>query len=859
MKRVSVIISLIVLTGLAYLAFDAFVNKQQSVFDPLTEVPDDALLILELRNGGAGASTFYQRSMIWKDFENTLFAKETLPFFQLLDSLDSDLRLVLSLHQGGGQNYSMVTSSDPDKKLAKLIFNFGAKKEKESSLYSIAGVDYFFDVQDDFIRISKKRSLLLETQENISLGKSILSDSSFASIRSNIESANEQKIFINLLAFSQNINENIIEPNFHLPNNLGGWIASDLYDKANTIVSSGFIEYTSQENHFFNAYDGQTPQGLHYFDVLPANTAFLTASGQSNPAVFLNKLNEGKNPASEQCKSYFTSWLGNSFGSGVLNGKRSQNELQFAFFEVRDKETFLDKTSLFIDGDFESEKFRNYPINKLDSTYSFKCFTDAFSMFKKPYYTLIEDYAIYSTSKETLKEIIKRYINDNTLSKQESFSNLRDELSDETSFLFYISPAMAGSFLHSELSDSLMNYWIPGEEKLSMMQAFVIQVSSYKPNKMYVHSVLRHQVVNFEEKDNSLWELSLDRPIKGDIHLVRNHYSQHLEIAVQDSNDVLYLINNKGEVLWKKEIDGQILGKVRQIDLYKNGKLQLLFNTSQTIYCLDRKGNSLEKFPLQLDSQTNLALSLLDYESRKDYRILVGFPNGKIDMFNAKGKKIKGWKFKKVRSAIMESPRHIRIGKKDYIYTNTGNGTVLLLDRTGKVRFKVKENIAEKVGRTYYYTSRSIASSGIYYIDSLGLVINLPFGGQKEFLSVKGEKGDNLYMARLNEDNSREFILYNSTSITVMNLQGDKLYDKINLTNLTEGPKKFRFDKQNWLGYSDDNESEAYLINAKGKARSDAPYFGKGKFRMGDINKDGIMELVIQGDKGELIVHSLSK
>jgi hypothetical protein len=859
MKKVSIIISLFVLTGLGYWAFSTFVNNQQQVFDPLIEVPNDAILILELRNGGKGAATFYQRSMVWKDFENTQFAKETFPFFQIIDSLNEKTHLVLSLHQIDNQNYSMITSSDLDNHLTDLVLKFGAKKNTNTGLYSIAGIGYFIDLNDGFIRISKSESLLVTSKKKIINGESILTDSSFVSIRSDIESKNNQKLFINLNAFSASLNENIIEKRFHLPQNLSGWIASDLYDKANTIVSSGFIEFKGPSDHFFNAYNGQTPQGLHYFDILPANTAFLTASGQSNPSAFLDNLSDSKDQDIQNCKNYFSSWLGNSFGSAILSGKRPQSELQYAFFEIRDKETFVEKTDLFIDATFSVENFRNYTLHKLNSSYNFSCFTNGFTAIKSPYYTFIKDYVIFCNSKETLKEIIKRYINDNTLSKQESFFNLRDELSDETSFLFYISPAMAGSFLHSEFTDSVLNYWIPDEEKRKMMQAFVIQISSYKPGKMYVHSVLRHQVVNFEEKDNSLWELNLNAPIKGDVFLLRNHYTQHLEIAVQDSNNVLYLINNKGELLWEKALNEEIIGNIRQLDIYKNGKLQLIFNTSKAIYCLDRKGNDLNKFPIIFKTPTNISLSVLDYNSRKDYRILMGFPDGNLRMYNAKGDKLKGWKFKKVRSAITESPRHIRIGKKDYIYTTTGNGTVLLLDRKGKNRYKVKENVADKYARSYYYVGKSISTSGMYYMDTLGSVINLPFGGQKDYLAIKGEKGDQLYMAKLNEDNSREFVLYNSQSISVINLKGDNLYDKIIVKELGGAPKKFRFDKQNWLGYTDNDSQEAYLLDKNGEIRIDAPYFGRGNFRMGDINKDGTMELVIIGDKGQLIVHSLSK
>ena len=228
-------------------------------------------------------------------------------------------------------------------------------------------------------------------------------------------------------------------------------------------------------------------------------------------------------------------------------------------------------------------------------------------------------------------------------------------------------------------------------------------------------------------------------------------------------------------------------------------------------------------------------------------------------MYNSKGAKQRGWKFSKVRSAIMETPIHIRIGKKDYIYTSTGNGSILLLDRTGKTRYKSKNNIAEKTGNSNIYTGRSISASGIYYIDTLGSVINVAFGGQKEFLPIKGEKGDQLYMARLNEDNSREFILYNSNEIRVFDVKGNKLYDKIDVNRLDDTPSKFRFNKQNWLGYSDNGASSAFLIDAKGQPKEDSPYTGRGKFRMGDINKDGRMELIIKGENGQLTVYSLSK
>lgn len=856
MKKISVIISIIVLIAIAYLAFHTFVTKQNTVFDPLSVVPQDALLIAEIGDGGKDAATFYQRSMLWKDFEDTPFAKEAKPFFYLLDSLDIFQTIIVSLHEGETKNFALITITDPERKLQKLLLKFGAVKDKVASshIYQIPGLSYLFDVNDGFIRVCKNRDFLLRTKNFIEDGRSILNDSVFVQIRVKEENASALKLYVNLDEFSHSINRSIVEDIFDLPDNLDGWISTDLYDKANTVVSSGFIHFNPNQTNFFNAYVDQKAQGLHYFDVLPANTALLTASGYSNPQNYLKTV-LGKN---EQSIS-FSVWLGNTYGSGILNGDRPLSDLRFAFFEIRDEQSFIESTEKFIDSNYIPLDYRSHTIQKLDSNYSFKGFSEGISKMISPFYSIVKDFVILSENEETLKEIIKRYKNDNTLSLQESFSNLRDELSDETNFLFYISPAMAGTFLEKELADSLRRYWLPQEEKLNSLQAMIVQVSSYKKGKMYVHSALRHQVVNFKEKDNSLWELYLDSPMKGDIHLLRNHYTQHLDIGIQDTNNVFFLINNKGEVLWNKQLDGEILGEIRQLDIYKNGKLQLLFNTESSMYCLDRKGNDLEKFPITLDSKTKNPLALFDYDNNKNYRILLSFPNGETKMYNTYGKPLKGWKFSKVRSAITETPQHIRIGKKDYIYTSTGNGTILLLDRKGKSRYKARENIGDKFGSAYLYAGKSINSSGIYYIDTLGVVVHVPFGDQKEYLPIKGTKGDQLYMARINSDISREFILYNSNTINVFELSGKKLYDEIVVNELSGAPKKFRFQKQNWLGYSDNSTKEAFLIDENGIRRADTPYSGVGRFSMGDINKDGIMELVIQGDSGQLVVYSLSK
>ena len=52
-------------------------------------------------------------------------------------------------------------------------------------------------------------------------------------------------------------------------------------------------------------------------------------------------------------------------------------------------------------------------------------------------------------------------------------------------------------------------------------------------------------------------------------------------------------------------------GDVHQIDLYKNGKLQLLFNTQSKLHLIDRNGNNVEQFPIGLVAKATNGLFVL--------------------------------------------------------------------------------------------------------------------------------------------------------------------------------------------------------------------------------------------------------
>ena len=200
-------------------------------------------------------------------------------------------------------------------------------------------------------------------------------------------------------------------------------------------------------------------------------------------------------------------------------------------------------------------------------------------------------------------------------------------------------------------------------------------------------------ISNFQKEDQNLpIDLKFETTIENEIILgplmVKNHINNSNELIIQDSENILYLINNMGQIEWTKKINGKIIDEINQIDSYKNGKLQYVFATEKSLYLLDRKGRNVGRFPLNFNDKITKPLSVFDYDNNKNYRLLVT-QNNELFMFDSKGKRVKGFNYTK-KNKILTKPKHFRISNKDIIVFKTVD-KLTILDRRGAVRINTKK------------------------------------------------------------------------------------------------------------------------------------------------------------------------
>ena len=203
----------------------------------------------------------------------------------------------------------------------------------------------------------------------------------------------------------------------------------------------------------------------------------------------------------------------------------------------------------------------------------------------------------------------------------------------------------------------------------------------------------------------------------------------------------------------EKNIGGKILGEIRQIDAFRNKKLQLLFNTTDSLYLVDRNGNAVENFPKKLKSKATTGHTLIDYDKNRKYRILIPAEDKIVYNYDKNGDLVKGWEFEKMPEKISQSIEYYLHDNKDYIYVIDKAGNAKIVGRNGKNRIKLGTiPLADK-----FYLD--LNQGAVYSTDSRANVwkTNLD-GNQLKVIDNNYKEKTDFYAKNINDDEFIEFI-----------------------------------------------------------------------------------------------------
>lgn len=449
------------------------------------------------------------------------------------------------------------------------------------------------------------------------------------------------------------------------------------------------------------------------------------------------------------------------------------------------------------------------------------------------FYGFLEQFVIFAETTEALEEIILHYQNNATLEKQESYQAALSNLSGASSLLFVGNTSNLKPVLPETVSPEF-------QDKISKLNLANYPMAALQfvqeDNFAHIHGVLNTTINAVEEEIRQSAAIKINAELATNPVLLKSHLKGQMEIAVQDENNVLHLFSSNGKLLWKKQLEGQILGKIEQVDLFRNGNLQLAFSTQNSLQIIDRTGKSVKPFPLEFKDLITKPLAVFDYDNKRDYRLVIT-QGTEIIMFDRKGKTVGGFNFKKAASEILQSPKHIRIKNKDYILIPETGGKLHILSRQGNSRISVKEKIDFSENEWFLLKNQFVsttADGNIIRIDEQGKI-------KKEAVTA----GNNLYMV------ASENILV-SLSENILNI------DKKGITldfGIYTPPKIFEVKGRTYISVTDTQANRVYLFDENANLMPNFPVYGTSVIDLNYIDGDNSLEFVVKGEENTVLVY----
>ena len=465
--------------------------------------------------------------------------------------------------------------------------------------------------------------------------------------------------------------------------------------------------------------------------------------------------------------------------------------------------------------------YRNYNLYELNSGI-FKSknrfFDNDFS--KQKFAVFVNNNLILSSNKKSIETFVLNYTNSSTLNKSVKFINSYENIPEKSNFLNIYNLENFDSDLFNvfQLDKKNYNYWI--------------NHSQIEDNLIYNnHSVIKSLPGSNNFGPKILFNVKLNDEVWLEPTWVTNYINKKKEIITQDKSNNLYLINGDGNVIWKKNIREKIIGKIFQVDLYKNGRLQYAFTTDKSFIILDKNGNEVKKVNHKKNASV-VGLSVFDYDKIKNYRFLITYRD-EIKMLNSKMKVVKGFNKKNVKSIITKAPKHFRVGSKDYLVINTEK-KLYILDRRGKIRIDIPQNL-------------NISQSEIFINDNIFMALeknNLISIGLDGKISKKTLSLDSKYQLYANQNN---IILLSENLISI----NGRDY-KFNYGNYSK-PKIFA---ENLISTTNKNENKLYVFDKEGSLISNFPIFGSGESDVTTDNNNKNL-IVVRGDKNEILAYKI--
>ena len=448
----------------------------------------------------------------------------------------------------------------------------------------------------------------------------------------------------------------------------------------------------------------------------------------------------------------------------------------------------------------------------------------------------LDEFLIFAESETFLKQIIGAHLDGKTLSNDLNYKNLNEDLADNSTFLWLGRTKNLVSIWSEDLKESEKQWKDVDVKKYPLIALQGVSESGYIQTRFTAQN-------NDLEKNKSgvinQYSFSLDAPASSSPQWIKNHINKTMDVVVQDQNNVLYLFSNTGTLFWKKQLSSAIIGDIYQVDLYKNRRLQMAFQTEDRFMILDRNGKVVPPFDIKVSNETPKQFSVFDYDLNRNYRFLLS--QGKqVQMFDNRGKRVSGFQLKNLSKPLQNPPKHIRMGSKDFIVLQDIDGEVKILNRQGKSRVSVKSKANTSNNPIFEYRNTFATT------DKDGDLIQIDTKGNLTKSNLNLRSGHTIDMT------SKSLVSFSENNLLIKGIPV-----VLPFGNYTP-PKIHYLNNTIYVTLTDLDTQKVYAYYSNGTAVNGFPVYGNSKVDLTNADDDKAIEMVVQSETNSFLIYQIN-
>lgn len=480
-------------------------------------------------------------------------------------------------------------------------------------------------------------------------------------------------------------------------------------------------------------------------------------------------------------------------------------------------------------------------------------FGKAFINLKKPWFTDFQNHLYAGNSWQELASIIEKLEQNNNLTESNAFQSLKPGISNEANVMFFLNTPAAMS-LAENWNHNLKDYYQTNSSFYNQIPGFVVEFGKADP--YYFTSLFLPSGEDIQTTKETQWEITLDAKIVGQPQIVTDHLSKTNRIIAFDAVNNMYFIDQQGKILWKHTLSGRPMGKITEVDAFKNNKVQYLFNTEEYLYLVDVLGRDVSPFPVKLPAKASNPAAVFDYAGTKDYRILFVGNDRRIYNYDIHGKQVAGWHKHQINGEVTQPIQRLVFMHRDYIFAVADNGKIVVTNRRGQTRIEPENNFKNQP-LSQFYLNRTNSKAPFITSDITGKLTYLRTNGKTSVTDFGDFTKQHIFFyAKLDKDGYFDFIYYDNHQVKAFDRFKKEILHVDLKNQVTTKPECITYDGKTALAMTSLSENRLLLLDRDGINQSIHTLAGNTPFDIGHMKRYG-KQVIVVGLNDKLIKYVL--